>query len=185
MATKVILSKCYEKWSLTELVQTIEWHKRSESSSSRRILSGSWCLRWSGSCRGSNRRKVTPSSSFGPSLASPWSRNRPNFEAVHFLFSRLATCQRSGHPEEGQLDGPSQEGGSPSSQDQVRTLGWRGPHLPEPVRPSWLASEGCHGQGRLVQDQGDPSQGLRLDHQRDQSFWWVLDTWSYRVWLCI
>lgn len=43
-----------------------------------------------------------------------------------------------------------------------------GPHLPEPLRPLPARPQARQEDGRLAQDQGDPAQGPRLDHWRDQ-----------------
>lgn len=58
---------------------------------------------------------------------------------------------------------------------QPRQALWRSegprPHLPEPLRPIPSRPEEREEDGRLAQDEGDRTQGPRLDHRRDQGLW--------------
>lgn len=50
-----------------------------------------------------------------------------------------------------------------SGQNQIRSVGRRRPHLHQSVWAPRLGHQGRHGQGRLVQNQGDRAQGKRVD----------------------
>jgi hypothetical protein len=53
-----------------------------------------------------------------------------------------------------------------------------GPYFPEPLRPISSRPQVCQEDGRLAQDEGDHSEGSRMDHQRGQGLR------SARPWRC-
>lgn len=69
-------------------------------------------------------------------------------------------------------------GWHPGPEAHVRRSQGPGPHLPEPLRQVSAGPQAREEDGRLAQDQGDNTQGPRLDHRRDQGFG------SARTWRC-
>lgn len=60
---------------------------------------------------------------------------------------------------------PAARNSAPSNQNKIWTARRRRQGLYESVRPSWVAVEGGAEEGRLVQDQGDITEGIWLDNK--------------------